>query len=160
MWASQVALVVKNPRANVGDVKDVGLIPGSGRSPEGGHSNPFQYSCLENPIDRGPWWATGHMVTKSRTRLKELNTCTHTHIYDFYESSVIKKLPANAGDVGSISGLGRSPGQGNGNPLQYSPESHGQRSLACYTVHGVAESDTTQQLNNNNIYSWKLVLEK
>ena len=73
MWASQVALVVKNPPANVGDVKDVGSIPGSGRSPEGGHSNPFQYSCLENPIDRGPWWATGHMVTKSQTRLKQVS---------------------------------------------------------------------------------------
>ena len=81
MWASQVALVVKNPPANVGDVKDVGSIPGSGRSPEGGHSNPFQYSCLENPIDRGPWWATGHMVTKSQTRLKELNTRTHSHTH-------------------------------------------------------------------------------
>ena len=81
MWASQVALVVQNPPANVGDVKDVGLIPWSGRSPEGGHSNPFQYSCLKNPIDRGPWWAIVHMVTKSQTQLKELNTCTHTHTY-------------------------------------------------------------------------------
>ena len=49
-------------------------IPGSGTSPIGGHSNPLQYSCLENPIDRGDWQATVHRVTKSRTRLKELST--------------------------------------------------------------------------------------
>ena len=65
--ASQVALVVKNPPANAGDVRDVGLIPGSGRSPEGDHGNPLQCSCLENLTDRGAWWATVHRVTKSRT---------------------------------------------------------------------------------------------
>ena len=52
---SQVALVVKNLPANAGDIGDMGLIPGSGRSPEGGRGNPFQYSCLENPMDRGAW---------------------------------------------------------------------------------------------------------
>ena len=77
MWASQVALVVQNPPANVGDVKDVGLIPWSGRSPEGGHSNPFQYSCLKNPIDRGVWQATVHGVTTNQTGLKQLGTHTH-----------------------------------------------------------------------------------
>ena len=51
--SSQVALVVKNPPANAGDVKDAGLIPGSGRSPGGEHGNPLQCSCLENPLDRG-----------------------------------------------------------------------------------------------------------
>ena len=65
--ASQVALVVKNPPANAGDVRDVGLIPGSGRFPGGEHSNPLQYFCLENPMDRGVWWATVHRVAKSRT---------------------------------------------------------------------------------------------
>ena len=65
--ASQVALVVKNLPANAGDVRDVGLIPGSGRSPGGGHGNPLQYSCLENPMDREAWWATVHRVTKSWT---------------------------------------------------------------------------------------------
>ena len=49
---------------------EMDLIPGWGRSPGGGHSNPFQYSCLENPMDRGAWWATVHGVTKSWTRLK------------------------------------------------------------------------------------------
>ena len=53
----QVALVVKNPPANVGDIRDVGLIPGLGRSPGGGHSNPLQYSCLQNPMDQEAWWA-------------------------------------------------------------------------------------------------------
>ena len=54
IWASQVALVVKNPPANAGDIRDVGSIPESGRSPEGGHGNPLQHSCLENPMDREP----------------------------------------------------------------------------------------------------------
>ena len=51
--ASQVVLVVENPPANVGDIRYAGSIPGSGRSPGGGHGNPLQYSCLENPMDRG-----------------------------------------------------------------------------------------------------------
>ena len=58
--------VVKNPPANVGDM---GLLPGSGRSPGGGNGNPFQYSCQDNPMDRGAWRATIHGVTKSRTQL-------------------------------------------------------------------------------------------
>ena len=53
--------------ASAGDARDVGLIPESGRSPEGGNGNPFQYSCLENPTDRGAWWATVCGITKSRT---------------------------------------------------------------------------------------------
>ena len=60
LWASQVALVVKNPLANAGNIRDRGSIPGSGRSPGGGHSNPLQYSCLKNPMDRGAWQATVH----------------------------------------------------------------------------------------------------
>ena len=62
-----MVLVVKNASANAGDVRDADLIPGSGRSPGGGHGNPLQYSCLENPMDRGAWRATVHRVTKSRT---------------------------------------------------------------------------------------------
>ena len=54
----------KESACNVGDL---GLIPGLGRSPGGGHGNPLQYSCLENPMDRGAWWATVHGVTKSWT---------------------------------------------------------------------------------------------
>ena len=63
--ASQVALVVKNPPANAGDVKDVGSISGSGRFPGGGHGYPLQYACLENPMHRGAWQATVHRVAKS-----------------------------------------------------------------------------------------------
>ena len=59
--------MVKNPPANAGDVRDVGSIPGLGRSPGAGRGNPLQYSCLENPMDRGAWWATVHGVTKSWT---------------------------------------------------------------------------------------------
>ena len=58
IWASQVALVVKNPLANAGDMRNMGSVPESGRFPGGGHGNPLQYSCLENPMDRGAWWAT------------------------------------------------------------------------------------------------------
>ena len=53
LGASQVALVVQNPPAKAGDAGDMGLIPGSERSPGGGHSNPLHYSCVENPMDRG-----------------------------------------------------------------------------------------------------------
>ena len=82
VWASQVVLVVKNLPANAGDIKDMGLIPGSGRFSGGGHGNPLHYSCLESPLDRGAWRATVHGVTKSRTWLKWLRT--HTVIqYEF-----------------------------------------------------------------------------
>ena len=73
-WASQVALVIKNPPANAGNMRDVGSIPGLGRSSGGGHSNPLQYSCLENPMDREAWKAVVHRVTKSWTQLKWLST--------------------------------------------------------------------------------------
>ena len=63
--ASQVALVVKNPSANVGHIKDTSSIPGLGGSPGRGHGDPHQCSYLENPMDRGAWWATVHGVTKS-----------------------------------------------------------------------------------------------
>ena len=66
--------MVKNPPANAGnsrDVGDVGSIPGLGRSPEGGNGNPLQYSCLENPMDRGAWRTTVHGVAKSQTQLND-----------------------------------------------------------------------------------------
>jgi len=64
---SQVALVVKNPPAYTGEVRDMGSIPGSGRFPEEENGNPLQYSCLENPMDRGAWRATVRGVAKSLT---------------------------------------------------------------------------------------------
>ena len=72
--ASQVALVVRNPRANSGGIRYTGSIPELGRSPGEGNGNPFLYSCLENPMDRGAWWAMIHRVTKSWTQLKQLST--------------------------------------------------------------------------------------
>ena len=60
--------VVKNLPANSGDAGDMGLISRLGKSPGGGHGNPLEYSCLENPIDRGAWWATVHGVAKSQTQ--------------------------------------------------------------------------------------------
>ena len=62
--------VVKNPPVNAGDLKDLGSVPGLGKSPGGGHGNPLQRSCLENPMDRRAWWAAVHGVAKSRTRLE------------------------------------------------------------------------------------------
>ena len=65
-WTSQVALMVQDPPAAAGDIRDMGSIPGLGRSPGGGHGNPLQYFCLENPVDREAWWATVHGVAKRR----------------------------------------------------------------------------------------------
>ena len=69
--ASQEALVIKNLPGNAGDERDVGLIPGLGRSPRVGNGNPPQYSCLENSMDRGAWWALVYGITKSGTHLSD-----------------------------------------------------------------------------------------
>ena len=74
MWASQAVLVVWDPPATAEDRRDASSIPGSRRSPGGGHGNPLQYSCLENSTDRGAWWATVHGVTKNQAQLKQLST--------------------------------------------------------------------------------------
>ena len=84
---SQVTLVVKNPPANAGNARDVGSIPELGRSPRGWYSNPVQYSCQENPMDRGSQWVTIHEVAKSLTQLKRL---THMHTYFYIHTWVIK----------------------------------------------------------------------
>ena len=67
------------------DAKDPDLIPGSGRSPRKGNGNPLQYSCLENSMDRGAWWATVHGVTKSRTQLSD-----YYYYYYYYDSVLLK----------------------------------------------------------------------
>ena len=72
-----MALVVKNPLAKAADRKDMGSIPGSGRSSGGGHGNLFQYSCLENPIGRGAWWATVHRIAKSDKTEATQHAATH-----------------------------------------------------------------------------------
>ena len=79
-----MAPVEKNPPANAGDISDVGWIPGSGICPGGGHGNPLNYSCLENPMDKGSWQATVHRVTKSQTLLKQLSTYK---VIDFFSWS-------------------------------------------------------------------------
>ena len=78
----QVAIVVKNPHTDAGDIRDVGLIPESRRSPGGGHGNLLQCFGLENPMDRGAWRATVHGVAKSQTRLKRLSV----HAYMLYSA--------------------------------------------------------------------------
>ena len=65
-----MVLLVNNPPANAGELRDTGSVPQSGRSPKGGHGKPLQYSCLENPMDRGTWQVAVHRVAKSRARLK------------------------------------------------------------------------------------------
>ena len=69
--------MVKNQPANAGDIRDAGSIPGSGRSLGGGNGNPLQYSCLENPMDRGTWWATVHVVVSH----VHGDTIEHAHTY-------------------------------------------------------------------------------
>ena len=102
LGASRVALVVKNLPANAGDRTSAGSIPGSGRSPERGHGNPLQYSCHENPIDRGAWWARVHGVAKSQTPLKWVSMSirrllqadketNHTYTYDWDLRPLVKK---------------------------------------------------------------------
>ena len=111
------------------NARDPGLIPGWGRSPGVGYDNPLQYSCLEKPMHRGSCQATVYGVTKSRTRLSNftLTFPRSRHIGNhpvllqgFPGGSVVKNPPASGGDAGLIPGWGRSPGEGNGHPLQYS----------------------------------------
>ena len=85
--ASQVALEVKNLPADAGDVRDSGLIPGSGRSPRGGHGNSLQYSCLENLQDRGAWGEAIVFIGPQRVRHDSsdlAHTHRHAHAYRAY----------------------------------------------------------------------------
>ena len=88
---SQVALVVKNPSANAGDIRDTSSILGWGISPGEGHSNLLQYSCLGNPMDRGAWWATVHGVAKSWTWLKQLSMHVHISILNIKNVAIIMR---------------------------------------------------------------------
>ena len=91
--ASHLAWSGKEP--NAGDIRDAVSITGLGRSPGGGHGNPFQYSCLKNPMDRGVWWTTVHGVTKGQTRLKRLSM--HTCIRQMVTSTKDIKLEQEKG---------------------------------------------------------------
>ena len=75
LGAAQAVHMVKNPSLSAGDIRDVGSVPGSGRSPGGGHGNPLQYYCLENPMERGAWWTAGHGIAESGTA--EVTKYTH-----------------------------------------------------------------------------------
>ena len=110
---------------------DAGLIPGWERSPGGGHGNPLQYSCMENPMNRGVWWATVHRVAKSWTWLKQLSM--HTH--------------------GSNCQWLHCVGEGNGNPLQYSCLENPMDSEVWWAmVRGVAKSWTW--LKQLSMHGW------
>ena len=85
-----------------------------------GNGNPLQCSWLENPRDGGAWWAAVYGVAQSRTRLKRLSSSSSRVFKGFHGSLDGKASAYNAGDPGSVPGLGRSLGEGNGNPLQYS----------------------------------------
>ena len=105
-----------------------------------GHGNPLQCSCLENPRDGGAWWAAVYGVAQSRMRLKQLSSSKDLGLLWWLSS---KESVCNAGDSGLIPGLGRSPGKGNDNPLQYSClENPMDRGAWWATVHGVAQSHT------------------
>ena len=123
--------------------RDLGLIPVLGRSPGEGNRYPLQYSGLENSMN-----CIVHGVIKGRTPLSDFHfTSSYYHCYFFCSvpgGSDGKESACNAGDVGSIPGLGRSPGGGNGNPVQYSCLGNlMDRGAWQATVHGVAELDTT-----------------
>ena len=104
------------------DIGDLGSIPELGRFTEEGNGNPLQYSCLGNPMDKETWQSTVCGVAKSWTCLSNYTTT----IYNIWASPMaqqVKSLPAvqaDIGDLGSIPELGRSPEEGNGDPLQYS----------------------------------------
>ena len=128
-------------------------IPGSGRSPGEGNGNPLQYSCLENPMDRGAWRATVHGVTESQTQLKRLSTC---RIFQGFPGGSYGKQSACNADLGSIPRLGRYPGKGNGNPIQYfCLENPMDREAWQATVHGVAQSWTWLSNCHSTLGSFK-----
>ena len=108
-WASQVTLVVKNLPADVRDVRDPGLIPGLRRSPGEGDGNPLQYSCLENLMGRGAWWAAVHVVAKSWTRLSDFTFTFHFHALEkemaTHSSVLAWRIPGTA-EPGRLPSMG------------------------------------------------------
>ena len=123
-------------------VGDLGSVPGSGRSPGEGKGYPLQYSGLENSMDY-----IVHGVAKSRTQLRDFHFSLSLLITGFPGGSAGKESPCNAGDLGSISGWGTSPGEGIGYPLQYS----GLENSTDCLVHGVTKSQTRRATFTFNI---------
>ena len=116
---------------------------------EEGNGNLLQYSCLENPSDRGAWWAAIYGVAQSQTQLKRQQQqqryhFNHLFLYSGFSGfSDRKESTCNVGDLGSISGLGRSPGEGNSNTLKYSGLENSMDKRAWWaTLHGVTKSQT------------------
>ena len=101
-------------KESVCNAEDLSSTPGSGNSPGEGNGSPVQYSWLQNSIDRGAWWTTVHGVSKELNKIEQ-----HFH-FEPPSDSAVKEYICNAGDSGLILGWGRFPGEGNGNPLQYS----------------------------------------
>ena len=104
--ASQVAREVKNLPASAGDLRDEGSINVLGRSPGGGHGNPLQYSFLENPMDRGIWWATVLRVAQSQTRLRQSSMHAWMDVWDERFPLCWLSLECGLGCSGCISRLG------------------------------------------------------
>ena len=101
--------MVKNPLVNAGDVRDLGPIPESERSPGGEHGNPLQYSCLENPMDGEAWWAAVHGVAKSWTRLSDVPFTFHFHALEkemATHSSVLAWRIPGSGEPGGLPSMG------------------------------------------------------
>ena len=134
------------------EIWETGLILGVERSPERGHGNPLQYSCLENAMYWGDWQAMVHSIAKSQIWLKWLSTWILPGDLGGEESAY------NVGDMGLIPGSGKSPGEGNVNPLQYfwlgNPTERGAWQA---TVHGVAKSRT--QLRDNTFAKFTILKE-
>ena len=146
--------MVKNPPAKAGDMS---LIPGSGRPPGEGNDNPLQYSCLENLMGRGAWrlqsmgsQRAGHDLVTKQQQL----ALAYLPFKGFPGGSVGKEFACNVGEIGSISGLGQSPREGNGNPFQYSCLQNPMDRGACWAiVHGVAkELDVTRTTMSTYTY--------
>ena len=133
------------------------MILGSERSPGGMHSKPLQSSCLENLTDRGAWWANspwGHKESDKRNSLaqhgtsRQLGKKKEAVEWGFPGGSDGKESACNVRDLGLILGSERSPGEGNGNPLQYSCLDYSMdRGDWWATVHGIAESQTRLATN-------------
>ena len=136
-----------------------------------GNGNPLQHSCLENPRDRGAWWAAVYGVAQSCTRLMRLSRSSSMHVCVYIYThkirlcgspggSVVKNSPANARDAKDVSlipGLGTSPGEGTSNPLQYSLwENPFDRGTWPVTVHGVTK-DGTRIINWAHTHAHKII---
>ena len=140
LWASQVMLVVKNLPANAGAAGDTGSISGSGRSPGEGNGNPPQYSCGDNPTDRGDWRAAVHGVAKSQTRLKQFSSSSSSSSRASLVAQMVKNLSAMQ-ETPFDPWVGKIPWRRKWQPTPvFLPgKSHGERSLAGYSPQQVTK---------------------